>query len=83
MVRAGWVSGYGQTVDIDHGFGFTTRYGHASKLLVRPGQAVVRGDIIAQVGSTGLATSSHLHYEVRLNGQPQNPMNYVFPGIVP
>jgi Peptidase family M23 len=83
VVRAGWINGYGQTVEIDHGFGFMTRYGHASKLLVRVGQEVARGDIIAQVGSTGLATSSNLHYEVRLNGQPQNPMNYVLPGIVP
>jgi hypothetical protein len=83
IVRSGWVSGYGQMVEIDHGYGFTTLYGHASKLLVRVGQEVRRGDIIAQVGSTGIATSAHLHYEVRLNGRAQNPMNYVLPGVVP
>lgn len=83
VVRAGWVSGYGQMVEIDHGYGFTTRYGHASKLLVRVGQQVRRGDVVAQVGSTGIATSAHLHYEVRLNGRAQNPMNYVLPGVVP
>lgn len=83
VVRSGWVSGYGQMVEIDHGYGFTTLYGHASKLLVRVGQEVRRGDIIAQVGSTGIATSAHVHYEVRLNGRAQNPMNYVLPGVVP
>jgi murein DD-endopeptidase MepM/ murein hydrolase activator NlpD len=83
VVRAGWTAGYGQMVEIDHGYGFTTRYGHAAKLLVRVGQQVRRGDIVAQVGSTGIATSAHLHYEVRLNGRAQNPMNYVLPGVVP
>ena len=83
IVRAGWVSGYGQMVEVDHGYGYTTRYGHASKLLVRDGQTVERGDVIALVGNTGIATSSHVHYEVRVDGQPQNPMNYVIPGAVP
>ena len=83
VIRAGWAVGYGLTVEIDHGHGFTTLYGHASKLLVRPGQVVSRGDVIAQVGSTGIATSSHLHYEVSLNGIPQNPSNYILPDIVP
>lgn len=83
VVRAGWTTGYGQMVEIDHGYGFITRYGHASKVLVRVGQSVGRGDIIAQVGSTGIATSAHLHYEVRLSGRAQNPMNYVLPGVVP
>ena len=83
VTRAGWAVGYGLTVEIDHGHGFTTLYGHASKLLVRVGQEVSRGDVIAQVGSTGIATSSHLHYEVSLNGVPQNPSNYILPDIVP
>ena len=83
VIRSGWVSGYGQMVEVDHGFGYVTRYGHASKLLVRVGQTVERGDVIAQVGRTGIATSSHLHYEVLVNGQPQNPMNYVLRGSVP
>lgn len=80
VTRAGWVSGYGQTVEIDHGNGFTTLYAHASKVLVRSGQEVERGDVIAQVGRTGTATSTHLHYEVRQNGRQQNPLNYLLPG---
>ncbi|HEX9885296.1 MAG TPA: M23 family metallopeptidase, partial [Longimicrobiales bacterium] len=56
VVRAGWVPGYGQTVEIDHGYGYETLYGHASKILVRVGQTVSRGDVVAQVGRTGLAT---------------------------
>jgi murein DD-endopeptidase MepM/ murein hydrolase activator NlpD len=82
VVRAGWVSGYGQTVEIDHGFGFTSLYAHASKLLVRTGQEVERGDVIAQVGRTGTATSTHLHYEVRQNGRQQNPLNFLLPGTL-
>ncbi|MEK9501903.1 peptidoglycan DD-metalloendopeptidase family protein [Gaopeijia maritima] len=80
VTRAGWVTGYGQTVEIDHGNGFTTLYAHASKLLVRSGQEVERGDVIAQVGRTGTATSTHLHYEVRQNGRQQNPLNFFLPG---
>lgn len=83
VVRAGWVAGYGQMVEIDHGFGFTTRYGHASELLVRVGQQVERAAMIARVGSTGIATSSHLHYEVRVGGTPRNPMDFVLPEVVP
>ena len=83
VVRAGWVVGYGLTVEIDHGFGYTTLYGHASKLLVRRGQQVRRGDIIAQVGSTGIATSPNLHYEVRVNGVAQNPANFILPDALP
>lgn len=80
VIRAGWVSGYGQTVEIDHGNGFTTLYAHSSKLLVRSGQEVERGDVIAQVGRTGTATSAHLHYEVRQNGRQLNPLNFFLPG---
>jgi murein DD-endopeptidase MepM/ murein hydrolase activator NlpD len=83
VVEAGVFAGYGQMVEIDHGFGFTTRYGHASRLLVRVGQEVERGQLIALVGSTGLATGPHLHYEVRVNGKPQNPLNYVINGASP
>ena len=83
VVRAGWMTGLGQMVEIDHGFGYVTRYGHASKLLVRVGQQVTRGEMIAQVGSTGIATGPHLHYEVYLNGRVQNPMNFVIPGNLP
>jgi hypothetical protein len=83
VIRAGWVVGYGLTVEIDHGYGYTTLYGHASKLLVRRGDEITRGDIVAQVGSTGVTTSSHLHYEVRVNGVPQNPANFILPESVP
>jgi murein DD-endopeptidase MepM/ murein hydrolase activator NlpD len=83
VVKAGWTVGYGLTVEIDHGFGYTTLYGHASKLLVRRGQLVTRGDVIGQVGSTGIATSAHLHYEVSLNGIAQNPTNFILPDVVP
>jgi murein DD-endopeptidase MepM/ murein hydrolase activator NlpD len=79
VVRAGWVVGYGLTVEIDHGFGFTTLYGHASRLIVQLGQEVVRGEMIARVGSTGLSTSSHLHYEVKVNGVAEDPAGFILP----
>ena len=80
---AGRKGDLGFTVEIDHGYGYVTRYGHASKLLVRRGQTVSRGDLIAQVGKTGLSTSTHLHYEVLVNGRAVNPMNYVVNGPLP
>lgn len=80
---AGRRSGYGLMVEVDHGYGYATVYGHASQLLVRNGQQVERGDVIARVGSTGLATSPHLHYEVRVGGRPVNPMNYIITGAIP
>jgi murein DD-endopeptidase MepM/ murein hydrolase activator NlpD len=83
VIHAANMSGYGLMVEIDHGYGYTTRYGHASRLLVRVGQTVQRGERIALVGNTGIATSSHLHYEVRLGGRPQNPMNYVIAETIP
>lgn len=83
VVHAGWLAGLGYTVEIDHGYGYLTRYGHASKLLVRRGQRVTRGEVIAHVGSTGISTSSHLHYEVRVGGRAVNPMNYVIGNVIP
>lgn len=82
VVSAGWSTGYGNTVTLDHGFGLVTRYAHASRLLVSPGQRVRRGERIALVGNTGLATSSHLHYEVHVNGKPVDPLRYVLPNVV-
>jgi murein DD-endopeptidase MepM/ murein hydrolase activator NlpD len=70
-------AGYGQTIVIDHGYGLETWYGHASKLLVNRGQHVHRGQIIAQMGSTGRSTGTHVHYEVRVNGWPVNQISYI------
>lgn len=82
VVEAGTKAGYGLTVVIDHGYGIETRFAHASKILVRPGQRVARGTRIALVGSTGLATGPHLHYEVHVNGRPVDPLKYVLPEVV-
>jgi murein DD-endopeptidase MepM/ murein hydrolase activator NlpD len=68
---------YGNIVKIDHGSGLETRYAHASKLLVKPGERVIKGQIVAQVGSTGRSTGPHLHYEIRLNGSPLDPRKYL------
>lgn len=72
------LGGYGIMVMINHGYGYTTVYGHLSKQLVREGQRVKRGDLIGLCGETGIATNPHLHYEVRLNGVQQNPIDYFF-----
>jgi murein DD-endopeptidase MepM/ murein hydrolase activator NlpD len=69
--------GYGKIIEIDHGYGLVTRYGHNSKHLVKVGDRVKRGQIIALLGSTGRSTGPHLHYEVLLNGVPMNPKNYI------
>ncbi|HEV8454382.1 MAG TPA: M23 family metallopeptidase [Gemmatimonadales bacterium] len=83
VTDAGWETGYGNTIIIDHGFGIVTKFAHASKLLVRNGQRVSRGQRIALVGNSGLATGPHLHYEVHVNGRPVNPLKYVLPeGVV-
>lgn len=74
---AGRRGAYGNVVEIDHGFGYKTRFAHLSKALVERGQRIERGDLIAEVGTTGLSTSPHLHYEVLLDGRPQNPALYI------
>ena len=76
VIRAGWAGGYGQTVDIDHGRGIVTRYAHLSRMDVRPGQQVAQGQRIGAVGSTGLSTGPHLHYEVIRNGEPVDPRQH-------
>ncbi len=82
VIRAGWVVGYGLTIEIDHGFGYVTLYGHASELVASQNEEVQRGDVIGRVGSTGIATSPHLHYEVRVQGIAQNPANFILPEYV-
>jgi murein DD-endopeptidase MepM/ murein hydrolase activator NlpD len=82
IIEAGWETGYGNTVTIDHGYGIVTKFAHASRILVQRGTRVDRGDRIALVGNTGLSTGPHLHYEVHVNGRPVNPMRYILPGVV-
>lgn len=78
VTRADWGNGYGYHVRMNHGYNYTTLYAHMSKILVKVGQKVKRGDVIGLVGSTGLSTCPHLHYEVRKNGRPVNPINYYY-----
>ncbi|TPG39004.1 M23 family metallopeptidase [Sphingomonas koreensis] len=75
--RAGRAGGYGNLVEIDHGKGIETRYGHLSKILVNPNERVKRGQLIALMGSTGRSTGSHLHYEVQIDGHAVNPMPFL------
>lgn len=75
--RAEWASGYGNLVEVSHGNGLQTRYGHMSKLIATPNQRVVRGQLIGLMGSTGRSTGSHLHYEVRIAGAAVNPVPYL------
>jgi murein DD-endopeptidase MepM/ murein hydrolase activator NlpD len=78
VVTAGWNSGgYGNMVDIDHGNGITTRYGHAEQVIVTAGQFVRKGQVIAYMGSTGFSTGPHVHYEIHVNGQLVNPASYL------
>ena len=80
VIYAGWAGGYGKLVKIKHGKGLETRYGHMSKILVRKGTFIKKGQIIGKVGSTGMSTGPHLHLEVRKYGKPQNPLKF-FKGI--
>jgi len=76
-------TGYGRMVQIDHGFGFESRYAHMHRVYVLEGSEVKRGDIIGTVGSTGLSSSPHLHYEVHRNGRPVDPINYFYNDLSP
>ena len=77
VVDAGWISGYGYAVIIDHGNGLSTLYGHNESLAVSAGQSVSQGQVIAYAGSTGNSTGPHVHFEVRVNGDPVDPMSYL------
>lgn len=83
VVQAGWRGGYGNCVEIDHGYNYITRYGHMNSISVREGEYVSRGEKLGEVGSTGKSTGPHLHYEVRYKGEPQNPVNFYFMDITP
>ncbi len=75
--RTGWIGGYGNLVELEHGKGIQTRYGHLSSILVGPGKRVKRGELIGLMGSTGRSTGNHLHYEVRIDGRAVNPMPFI------
>lgn len=83
VIVAGREAGYGNCVDLDHGYNYVTRYAHLSEILVKPGEEVKRGQLIGRVGSTGKSTGPHLHYEVRYKDVPQNPVNYYFMDLTP
>jgi murein DD-endopeptidase MepM/ murein hydrolase activator NlpD len=79
VISAGNDKGFGLSVEIDHGNGIRTLFAHCSRIAVRTGQRVTRGQLIAAVGMTGLATAPHLHYEIHVNGKPVDPLTYVLP----
>ncbi len=82
VIKVGWENGYGNMVVIDHGYGLETRYAHMSRYVARVGQAVKRGDLLGLVGSTGLSTGPHLHYEVLRDGRPVDPLRFVLPDAI-
>jgi murein DD-endopeptidase MepM/ murein hydrolase activator NlpD len=77
VVMSGWYGGYGKCIQIDHGNGIVTLYGHNSQIVADVGQTVKKGEVIAYMGSTGASTGSHVHYEVRVNGTAVNPANFL------
>lgn len=79
IIKAGWQGGYGNMIEVDHGNGLTTRYGHLSKIEVEVGDLVQRGQLIGLIGSTGRSTGPHLHYELRLNDKSINPRLFLPP----
>ncbi|HYO45490.1 MAG TPA: M23 family metallopeptidase [Gemmatimonadota bacterium] len=82
VVEAGWKNGHGNYVEVDHGHGIRSTYSHASRVLVKAGQRVNRGDTVALVGSTGFSVAPHVHYEVHENGDPIDPLRYIFPDAI-
>lgn len=82
VARVARESGYGLVVEVDHGNGIVTKYAHCSRITVRQGQRVTRGEEIAAVGNTGLSTGPHLHYEIRVNGKVVDPLTFVLPNVI-
>jgi murein DD-endopeptidase MepM/ murein hydrolase activator NlpD len=81
VAHAGPAGGYGNMVEIDHGNGLATRYAHMSDVLVEEGQQVDEGAVLGRLGSTGRSTGPHLHYEVRVDGEPVDPERYLRAGV--
>jgi murein DD-endopeptidase MepM/ murein hydrolase activator NlpD len=82
VIDVGRESGYGLIVEIDHGNGIVTKYAHCSRVLVKKGKRVTRGEVIAAVGNSGISTGPHLHYEIHVNGRVVDPLTYVLPGAI-
>lgn len=82
LVRSSF-SGYGKQIEVDHGFGYTTKYAHLSEFVVKKGQKVKRGELIAYSGNTGKSTAPHLHYEVHIDNKPVNPVHYFYKDLNP
>ena len=83
VMRVARETGYGNVLEIDHGNGIVTKFAHCSRIMVREGQHVTRGQTVAAVGNTGLSTGPHLHYEIHVNGKVVDPLTYVMPGAIP
>ena len=83
VMRVARENGYGNVLEIDHGNGIVTKYAHCSRIMVRTGQRVTRGQTVAAVGNTGLSTGPHLHYEIHKDGRVVDPLTYVMPGAIP
>ena len=81
VISAGWSGGYGQMVEIDHGNGLATRYGHLSEIDVRVGQSIRIGQVVGRIGSTGRSTGPHLHYETRIDGEAVDPQKFLRAGV--
>lgn len=81
VVNAGWAGGYGRMVEVDHGNGLSTRYGHLSQINVKVGEIVKIGQVIGEVGSTGRSTGPHLHYETRIDGEAVDPQKFLRAGV--
>ena len=80
VTTAGWTGGYGKMVEVDHGNGFSTRYGHMSEIDVKVGQQVKLGQSLGKVGTTGRSTGPHLHYETRIDGEAVDPQRFLSAG---